>query len=281
MTTTTIPSAPRQLPLLLSLLLLQLLTGTLTCPVYATVPFVRWIGRYRGGSINADITNQAGPTTSTTEALSRMEDATSLVLQEIASSSVDLEPLSYPMNVKEAAMDFSVLHGQSAYRFLRGLASSPTFLEQFWHKRPLLIRSNEISGQWVEGAFTVENDLKGTIDGSYISGHRTADIMRNGTNTKTWHFVALKENPGRPTTWKEVEEALQGGTVYFNTAGSLWPNLGAYWSHSCLQYSFVCLFVCMSSILFRGFTPHYIFTISVARSFSACPRGVQSSSCMP
>ena len=155
-----------------------------------------------------------------------MEDATSLVLQDIPSPSVDLEPLSYPTNAKEAAMDFSFLHGQDAYQFMQGLASSSTFLEQFWHKRPQLSRSNEISGRWVEGDFTVENDLKGTIDGLYISGHCTADIMRNGTNTKTWHFVALKDNPGRPTTWKEVEEALQGGTVYFNTAGSLSPNLG-------------------------------------------------------
>lgn len=175
-----------------------------------------------------DINDQAGPTTSTTEASFRMEDTTSLVLHEIVSSSVDLEPLSYPTNVREAATDFSFLHGQDAYRFMRGLVSSlSTFREQFWHKRPLLIRSSEILDQWVEGDFPVETDLKGTIDGSYISGRRTADIMRNGTNTETWHFVSLKENPGRPTTWKKVEEALQGGTVYFNTAGSLWLNLGA------------------------------------------------------
>jgi hypothetical protein len=64
------------------------------------------------------------------------------------------------------------------------------------------------------------------IDNSYITGHTTAEILRNGTKTDTWALSPLKDNPARKTVWADVEEALDGGTVYFNTAGSFWPNLG-------------------------------------------------------
>jgi len=135
---------------------------------------------------------------------------------------------------KETSKDGSVAHA-----FLRGLARSPTFRREYWHKRPFHIRSSDIvsddetatttsssSNNWIAGTFTVEQHLK-QIDGSYINGHCTAEILRNGTQTDTWAFRSLKEKPARPTTWAEVEQALQDGTVYFNTAGSLWPNLGA------------------------------------------------------
>jgi len=65
------------------------------------------------------------------------------------------------------------------------------------------------------------------VDGSYITGHCTAEILRNGTNTHTWEFRPIKDKAAPKATWEEVEEALKGGTIYFNTAGSLWPNLGA------------------------------------------------------
>ena len=64
------------------------------------------------------------------------------------------------------------------------------------------------------------------MDNSYITGHKTAEIIRNGTKTDTWALSQLKDDPTRKTTWDDVKSALDGGTIYFNTAGSLWPNLG-------------------------------------------------------
>mmetsp|Transcript_30794 Transcript_30794/g.67601 ORF Transcript_30794/g.67601 Transcript_30794/m.67601 type:complete len:520 (-) Transcript_30794:19-1578(-) len=121
--------------------------------------------------------------------------------------------------------------GNAAYAFLRGLSRSPTFISDYWHRRPLLLRSSDIiattaNKDWITNAFTIDQHLR-QIDGSYINGHCTAEILRNGTKTDTWEFRSLKDNPARQTTWAEVEDALRGGTVYFNTAGSLWPNLGA------------------------------------------------------
>ena len=143
-----------------------------------------------------------------------------------------------PAKTTNAMQDFTKetsKSGRAANAFLRGLAHSPTFRHEYWHKRPLHIRSSDIgagektnnkSNNWIAGTFTVDQHLR-QIDGSYINGHCTAEILRNGTKTDTWAFRSLKENPARPTTWAEVEEALQDGTVYFNNAGSLWPNLGA------------------------------------------------------
>ena len=126
--------------------------------------------------------------------------------------------------------------GKAAHAFLRGLAQSPTFRNEYWHKRPLHIRSSDVfsgddemnrnNDNWIAGTFTVKEHLT-KIDGSYINGHCTAEILRNGTKTDTWAFRSLKDNPARPTTWAEVEQALNDGTVYFNNAGSLWPSLGA------------------------------------------------------
>lgn len=67
---------------------------------------------------------------------------------------------------------------------------------------------------------------KRLVDNSYITGYKTAEILRNGTKTDTWQLSPLKDDPTRKTVWKDVEDALDGGTVYFNTAGGLWPNLG-------------------------------------------------------
>jgi hypothetical protein len=64
------------------------------------------------------------------------------------------------------------------------------------------------------------------VDNSYITGYKTAEILRNGTKTDTWALSPLKDNPSRKTVWADVKDALDGGTVYFNTAGSFWPNLG-------------------------------------------------------
>ena len=154
--------------------------------------------------------------------------------QQCASES---DPTKISSQTTNAIRDFTretSRDGKAA--FLRGLAHSPTFRNEYWHKRPLHIRSSDIfSGDdgtnsmsrnnWISGTFTVGQHLK-QIDGSYINGHCTAEILRNGTKTDTWAFRSLKDNPARPTTWAEVEHALQDGTVYFNNAGSLWSNLG-------------------------------------------------------
>ncbi|KAG7368500.1 cupin 4 family protein [Nitzschia inconspicua] len=126
----------------------------------------------------------------------------------------------------------------TAWSFLRGLAESDTFLTEFWHQRPLLIRAAEMpSASWVDGIFTLEHDLKEGVDNSYIAGHKTADVLRNGTKTDTWLLEPMRpvSSQGRSTasvastttSWSDVQDALQGGTIYFNTAGSLWPSLGA------------------------------------------------------
>jgi len=122
--------------------------------------------------------------------------------------------------------------GMAAWKFLRLLASSPLFVSQFWQAKPLLLRSDEIiaiteiNSNWADGSFTVERDLK-LLHGSYISGSRTDDILRTGIKTDTWAFRPIKDDPARKTTWAEVADALKGGTIYFNSAGSFWPALGA------------------------------------------------------
>lgn len=135
------------------------------------------------------------------------------------------DPLAFPFDVKKASNEFSSSKGNRAWKFLSGLALSPTFRNEYWHKKPLLLRAAN-TGDWIQDSFTVEHDLR-LVGGSYISGHCTAEILRNGTSTDTWEFRPIKDNPARKTTWEEVEQALQGGTIYFNTAGSLWPTLGA------------------------------------------------------
>jgi len=143
------------------------------------------------------------------------------------------------------ASHVSNVKSNDAWTFLYGLSSSPTFVNKVWQTRPLLIRKHETilslgggdggdtkkveeeeEDGWVNGLFTVEEDLR-SIDGTYISGHRTADILRQGIKTDTWEFRSIKDDMTRKTTWKEVKDALDGGTIYFNTAGSLWPTLGA------------------------------------------------------
>jgi hypothetical protein len=49
--------------------------------------------------------------------------------------------------------------GRAAWKFLQGMASSDTFVNEYWHKRPLLIRAANTGG-WVEGYFTVDKDLR-------------------------------------------------------------------------------------------------------------------------
>ena len=150
-------------------------------------------------------------------------------------------------------------NGLAAFKFLTLLASSPLFVSEFWQTKPLLLRSSEMieiaqnscdtndidnnsddakvkvnglthththTHNWVDGSFTIERDLK-LIDGSYISGSRTDDILRSGIKTDSWAFRPIKDDPARRTTWEEVDDALQGGTIYFNSAGSFWPTLGA------------------------------------------------------
>eukprot|EP00429_Kryptoperidinium_foliaceum_P009159 CAMPEP_0176025650 /NCGR_PEP_ID=MMETSP0120_2-20121206/12552_1 /TAXON_ID=160619 /ORGANISM="Kryptoperidinium foliaceum, Strain CCMP 1326" /LENGTH=509 /DNA_ID=CAMNT_0017358837 /DNA_START=95 /DNA_END=1624 /DNA_ORIENTATION=- len=127
-------------------------------------------------------------------------------------------------DVQSAIQDFSSSDGETAWKFLTGIARSETFLNEYWQKKPFLIRAKD-NGGWSKSCFTVERDLR-LMDNSYITGYKTAEILRNGTKTDTWALAPLKENPAQRTAWSDVEDALNGGTIYFNTAGSLWRNLG-------------------------------------------------------
>ncbi len=137
--------------------------------------------------------------------------------------------------IRDAIQEFdpnNVKVGESAWKFLKLLSSSPHFISEFWQAKPLLVRSwevKEITKQdtnWVDGSFTLHRDLK-LIDDSYISGSRTDDILRQGIKTDSWAFRPIKADPTQKTKWSEVEDALKGGTIYFNSAGSFWPNLGS------------------------------------------------------
>lgn len=145
-----------------------------------------------------------------------------------SSTTVNAEDILVPNrgieDVASAMKDFSVDQGPAAWNFLRGVAKSKTFVQDFWQKRPFVIRAQDTGG-WVRDCFTIERDLK-MMDQSYITGFKTAEVLRNGTKTDTWALSPLKENPAMRTQWSDVEEALKGGTIYFNTAGSLWKNLG-------------------------------------------------------
>ncbi len=130
-------------------------------------------------------------------------------------------------DVESAMQDFSSdsnVQGLLAWNFLQGIAGSELFVKEFWQRRPLLIRSKDTGG-WAKGCFTVEKDLR-LMDGSFITGFKTAEVLRNGTKTDTWALAPLKDNPAYRTAWSDVENAMEGGTIYFNTAGSLWKNLG-------------------------------------------------------
>ena len=151
-----------------------------------------------------------------------------LAQEDLYSSDINV-PFKGLDDVESAIADFSASSlenqaGRLGWNCLVGIARSETFARDFWHKRPLLIRSKDIGG-WVKGAFTVEKDLR-LVDGSFITGYKTAEILRNGTKTDTWALSPLKDNPARKTTWSDIAYALEGGTIYFNTAGSLWKNLG-------------------------------------------------------
>ena len=127
--------------------------------------------------------------------------------------------------------------GLNAWNFLTSIARSKTFVQDYWQQRPFLIRATDTTScsrtstgsscGWIQDCFTIEQDLR-LMDGSYITGFKTAEILRNGTKTDTWALSPLKEDPTRPTQWSDVEDALRGGTIYFNTAGSLWNNLGGF-----------------------------------------------------
>ena len=192
---------------------------------------------------DASASADAPPRTCSLFSAPQTDDIRHAVLADIRSSfekqhadeTSSLSPL--PSKTTNAIQDFTDRtakdKGRAAHAFLRALTQSSTFLKEYWHKRPLHIRSSDMmrmgsnnNSDWIAGTFTVDQHLK-QIDGSYINGHCTAEILRNGTKTDTWAFRSLKDNPAQPTTWSEVELALQDGTVYFNNAGSLWPNLGA------------------------------------------------------
>lgn len=159
------------------------------------------------------------------------------VLSEIESymdnDNNDIELVEQEENIKGILQELSknengndISKGKNIYKLINGLASSNTFREEYWHKKPLLIKG-DITNNCIQSIFTIENDLK-LVGESYITGHRTADTLRNNaSSSSSWEFVPLKKDLSRRTTLEEVEEGLKGGTIYFNTAGSLWPSLGA------------------------------------------------------
>jgi len=61
------------------------------------------------------------------------------VTRSLASSENAMDPLAFPSNVEQASQDFSADKGTVTWTFLAGLASSRTFRQEFWYKRPLLI----------------------------------------------------------------------------------------------------------------------------------------------
>ena len=91
------------------------------------------------------------------------------VISEITSSlgdsTIDLNDLCIPReleDVKKAMGDFSPgsqEKGMLAWNFLKNMARSKTFVEEYWHKRPLLIRA-ENTGGWIEDCFTIDRDLR-------------------------------------------------------------------------------------------------------------------------
>mmetsp|Transcript_10056 Transcript_10056/g.11483 ORF Transcript_10056/g.11483 Transcript_10056/m.11483 type:complete len:520 (+) Transcript_10056:241-1800(+) len=192
------------------------------------------IPRFRNRSGNYNLVHRDDATKTTTKTVKDNYDVLQQQVLDEIKKNEDIEPvipMAFPLK-DEISLDFSSSStisednnhkSEIAYRFLRGLASSSIFINKCWHQRPLLIRSQQT---WVKGCFVMDPHLK-LLDGSYITGYKTADILRNGTKTDTWQYVPLKEEPSEPTTWKQVKDAIQGGTIYFNTAGSLWPNLGA------------------------------------------------------
>jgi hypothetical protein len=62
-------------------------------------------------------------------------------------------------NLDSAILDFSPGTGPVAWKFLCGIANSPTFLHEYWQQNPVLIRSADTGG-WVAGSFTLEQDLR-------------------------------------------------------------------------------------------------------------------------
>ena len=173
-------------------------------------------------------------------------DRSSLLEELTTYGSKSVETSVEEGQLSDAIKDYNpqdITRGSSAWNFLKGLSTSPTFVNKYWHSKPLLLRSNEISNiksvhpqesmskniestEWVDGSFTLEHHLR-LLDNSWIAGSRTDDILRNGTKTDTWAFLPIKDDPSRRTTWDDISNALDGGTIYFNSAGSLWPSLGA------------------------------------------------------
>ena len=172
------------------------------------------------------------------------DDPDRLSLLGELTSFVNHEDTSAPeeLHVSSAIRDYNpedLNEGTKAWQFLKSLSASSTFVQKYWHAKPFLLRSHEISSignndsqectrniQWVDGSFTLGNHLR-LLDNSWIAGSRTDDILRNGTKTDTWAFRPIKDDPSRRTTWEDISNALDGGTIYFNSAGSLWPSLGA------------------------------------------------------
>ena len=117
--------------------------------------------------------------------------------------------------------------------FLRALASSSSFRNEYWHRRPLHISRRSCPKElrsrlaFVPGSFTIDEDLA-QIDGTFVTGHKTAEALRNGTDESTWAFVPLKSEPSAATAYADVAAALDGGTIYFNNAGALWNVCGCF-----------------------------------------------------
>lgn len=193
-------------------------TASLSPPVSAPIPPT---------ASTAITSTTTGATTTTSSDYSQHLAA---IRTDLQNSNVHIPDL--PINALDFDPDASSTRATIAHTFLTSLARSPTFRSHYWHRHPLLLKykhqstSTSTSQSWVPNAFTVQTHLR-QIHNSFISGHKTAEILRNGTDTSTWAFVPLKSNPARATTWTDVTTALTDGTIYFNSAGALWKELGA------------------------------------------------------
>ena len=91
-----------------------------------------------------------------------LSDIATVLSDEYSINADDLNVPRSQIHVDAAIRDCSQgdeKQGVAAWRFLYGLASSDTFVQHVWHKRPLLIRAANTGG-WVERFFTVDRDLR-------------------------------------------------------------------------------------------------------------------------
>ena len=126
----------------------------------------------------------------------------------------------------------------SSHGLFRTLSSSSSFVSDHWGKSPLYIPAADVpAATKLAKFFTIKNLLEAS--GSFVNGYRTSDEYRQG-DTTTWKFVPLNPNPIKPISEEMIRSGLEGGTIYFNSAGSLWKNLGEVCCEAIDAFDFPC-----------------------------------------